>query len=160
MRGVQHIVLPLFALLTAVGTVAAEEVGRPWGRVDAPSYRQHESVRSGYLGRYNPWEKNRDNGTDERPHYREQEQGPSAPYSWGDRSYYRGPGWQPGESYRPMMPGYEAGNYPSYAPTYSPYPVPAPWGGVLDPNYGNYWNDPYQGLQPNQGILWSDMWRR
>ncbi len=136
--------------------------GRPWGRVDKPAIVPPESGhKSGYLGRYNPWSKSGNNKTDEPPRYRKRgNEDPSsrAPTQSGERVY------PPRQPYAPMplsQPHDQEGRYP-YASPFQPYSVPpglAPWDGGLNPDYGNYWNDPYDTLQPERGLLWSDMWR-
>jgi hypothetical protein len=148
-------VATLVVLSLPGSSVAAEGEGRPWGRLPTPTLSTPESSRqNGYLGRYNPWEKSGDSSSAE-PRYRQRDEVPSP--TTGNSGY---PAVSP---YAPVPPAYPAyaprgnGSYP--APPLPPMPGVSPWGGGLNPEYGNYWNDPYNGLQPERGIIWSDMWR-
>jgi hypothetical protein len=154
-----------FVVLGLPGSATAEGgEGRPWGRLDKPQVIAPESTRqSGYLGRYNPWaRRGEDNASEESsspPRYRQRENNGSnraeglSPYS----------GEQPVPSYAPMPRPYYGygpmGGEHYSAPSLSPYPGSAPWGGGMVPDYGGYLPGPYNSLQPDTGILWSDMWR-
>ena len=153
-----NILLPLLSLVCAPA-VAQEALERPWGRLDnTVKSPTPSSAKSGYLGRYNPWGSKQNNeGREgaEQPRYRE-------PQSHNENRYRAAPSITPwGYSQRPAYP------YPSpydygrpYGDTYpGGMPGLAPWFGGINPNYGNYWNDPYETLSPDTGLLWSDMWR-
>lgn len=147
---------------------ADEGAGRPWGRLNQPSLSTPESnSKSGYLGRYNPWTKGSKGGSGEPQRYRQR--GDRNPASRAARinSGARGPGYPSTQYYAPQLPGYPGrnlmGNDPYSASPFSssPYLGIIPGNGYLNPNYGNYWNDPYDSMmQPGSGIIWSDMWRR
>jgi hypothetical protein len=139
---------------------AADEVdGRPWGRLSKPSLSAPaSSSQRGYRGRYNPWSSEGRSDSKE-PRYRQRDDAAASnvpPFN----GYH---GYPPRQPYTPSPPPYPAygplGGAPYAAPSPSPYSGMAPWGGGLNPNYGGYWNDPYNTLQPDRGILWSDMWR-
>lgn len=139
-------------------SVAEGGEGRPWGRLAKPVLSAPESTRqSGYLGRYNPWAKKGENGSGE-PRYRKRDDAQSS----DPNPYTAFPGYPPVQPYAQMPPV-----YPGYAPRNDvPYTAPpplytggAPWGGGMNPDYGSYLTGPYNGVQPDRGILWSDMWR-
>lgn len=145
--------------LALSGYAVADEAdgGRPWGRLAKPSLSAPAStLQRGYLGRYNPWNNDGKSGSRE-PQYRQRESAPASnlPPSGAAYGY---PAVQPYTAPSPY-PGYgsSGGTDPYAAPP--AYGGMAPWGGGLNPDYGGYWNDPYNTLQPDRGILWSDMWR-
>ncbi len=153
--------LPLLALLAL--PVAAEEAAvRPWGRLGGSAVTKPTDGNSGYLGRYNPWNKETDTHSENSPRYRERD---SDNRGRGDRGSYRkygaveAPAPHPYTPYSPAYPyGYGAmGGYPYSDPYFSPMQGLAPWRGGLNPDYGNYWNDPYDALYPDRGSFWSDM---
>ncbi len=156
------LLLPLVFALYPEVSYADSAQGRPWGRVDKPAFTAPETGRrSGYLGRYNPWSNSGENGTDEPPRYRQRGVEDPSSRASGVTPYGGVPGYPAMQPYAPM-PGYpyNPGVAPGYSTqSYLPMPGLAPWDGGLNPNYGNYWNDPYDTLQPDRGILWSDMWR-
>lgn len=158
-RYLQHLLASGYALCIAMfmllglpcSSAAEEGTGRPWGRLHtSPAGVQQTPPQSGYLGRYNPWVKGGDNAPTQ-PRYRQRDAAPAAnvthPANQG--------GYPP-----PAANSFTGqGAAPYLAPPFPAYPVVAPWGGGLSPDYGGYWNDPYDNLQPDRGILWSDMWR-
>ena len=156
--------LPLVSVLLPYHCVAEEQQGRPWARLDKPVVSAPQvNKKSGYLGRYNPWSKGSENPTeDEPPRYRKRDNANSTTNSGAYRAY--GNAWGPSpQPYAPYGPGFSnapSGGYPYGGSNFSPMQGLAPWGGGLNPDYGNYWNDPYDALHPDTGILWSDMWRR
>ncbi len=157
------LVLSLASLLLPCHGVAEEQQGRPWGRLDKPVVNAPQANnKSGYLGRYNPWTKGSENSTDEPPRYRNRDNANPATNSGVYRSYGStwGPSPQPYTPYGPEFSYAPNVGYPYDGVYSSPMQGLAPWGGGLNPNYGNYWNDPYDALHPDTGILWSDMWRR
>lgn len=149
------------------GASAEEGDGRPWGRLNKPLVTAPETTRqTGYLGRYNPWARSGENASAEPaqpPRYRQREDGNGSSRAEGLSPYSGVPASPAAQQYAPMPPRYYGygqiggGGYP--APPVSPYPGGAPWGGGLSPDYGSYMPGPYNNLQPNTGILWSDMWR-
>ena len=149
------LVLPLAAVIFPADAYADSTQGRPWGRVDKPTFSAPDTGRrSGYLGRYNPWSNSGKNSTDAPPRYRKRDDDAPSSSASGVAPY----------GVQPHMPvpnyPYNSGGAYGYSPQpYSPMPGLAPWDGGMNPNYGNYWNDPYDTLQPDRGILWSDMWR-
>ena len=152
--------LLLMLSMSVTGFVSAGEVEtRPWGRLNKPTLggAQESKRQDGYLGRYNPWVTQEGSGTDEAPRYRQQEQRSTAQSVPGYPSPLGASGYPP-LTY-PPAPGPDGNYYRHSSPPYSPYPGLSPWNGGLNPHYGNYWNDPYGNLQPDTGILWSDMWR-
>lgn len=157
-----------FVMLGLPGSATAEEVeGRPWGRLDKPQVIAPESSRqSGYLGRYNPWARNGESVADESsppPRYRPRDDDNGASRAEGVSPYRGMPVVPSSPQYAPVTPRYYGygpmggENYP--APPLSPYPGNTPWGGGMTPGYGGYLPGPYNSLQPDTGILWSDMWR-
>ena len=152
------ILLPLLGFLCV--PVNAQE--RPWGRVDnSVKSPDSSNAPSGYLGRYNPWGNKQDNGSPEvteQPRYRE-------PQSHNAQSYRAAPSGNPW-GYPQQRPAYPYSSPYDYGMPYgNSYPggmgMPglAPWFGGINPGYGNYWNDPYETMRPDTGLLWSDMWR-
>jgi hypothetical protein len=176
--GISSLLLP--------GVSGAEEyVGRPWGRLNTPSLIAPETNRrSGYLGRYNPWSNSGEKSSGEpsaAPRYRQRDNENPSSQAGGLISPYSGgtPAYPAKQYYTPVQPSYPATqHYPPVQPSYpgngtmgidgysasplpsAPYAGQTPWGGGGNPNYGNYLNEPYDSLQPNRGILWSDMWRQ
>ncbi|MCW8919057.1 MAG: hypothetical protein OQL08_09625 [Gammaproteobacteria bacterium] len=147
-----------FVALALAGHAVADEVdgSRPWGRLSKPSLSAPASTsQRGYLGRYNPWSSERKSESRE-PQYRQRDSA-AAPDLSPSGVPYGYPAVQP-YTVPPAYPGYGQGGAAPYAapPLYGGM---APWGGGLNPDYGGYWNDPYNTLQPDRGILWSDMWR-
>jgi hypothetical protein len=155
--------LSLGALLSPAASLAEEGAGRPWGRLNKPALRAPEAENnSGYLGRYNPWRRQGGSDENEALRYREQQSGSPAFRSGGGSGYPRG-WYPPAQPYAPPISAYPyggVGGYPYFAPPSLSVPGMAPWYGGLNPDYGNYWNDPYNTLRPDSAILWSDMWRR
>ncbi len=155
--------LPLVSLLLPYHSAAEELQSRPWGRLDKPVVSAPQvNNKSGYLGRYNPWTKGSEYPTDETPRYRNHDEAHSTTNSGAYRSYDNTQGASP-QPYTPYGPEYSYPpdtRYPYGGGYSSPMQGLAPWGGGLNPNYGNYWNDPYDERHPDTGILWSDMWRR
>jgi hypothetical protein len=147
-------------LLGLSGSSFAEEGDRrPWGRLAKPSLSAPDSTRhSGYLGRYNPWVKNGENDSGE-PRYRKRDDEPSS----DSKSYTAVPAYPPRQPYAQMPPAYPeyapGGGAPYTTPPLQPYPGSALWGGGMNPDYRSYLTGPYNGVQPDRGILWSDMWR-
>lgn len=117
--------------------LVAEETKRPWGRLNKPSFvAPQPDGRDGYLGRYNPWNKK---GKYEKPEPRYQ----ADIERKTDRK---------NNKYR----GY---NQPPAYQSNIPYGAISPWGGMdYSRGYGNYRMAPYQPLNPDTGVLWSDMW--
>jgi len=152
--------LLLLLLGTSFNSVAADEQpGRPWGRMDNSMQRDaSQKEPSGYRGRYNPWgsaSRQEEDGVESTPRYRE-------PIVVDTDRYRRVPNAAQWAYQQP--PAYNSGVPNNYGSPYgSFYPGDmqgmAPWHGGINPNYGNYWNDPYGTLQPDTGLLWSDMWR-
>jgi hypothetical protein len=146
-------------LPTAV--VAEEQAGRPWGRLSKPSYSNPQGEgRSGYLGKYNPWQKGGEQSAAE-PRYRKRE---TEKRSGGSRTgpYRTVPGYPPTAPATPYSgyPAWGSESYPVSPRQYSPYLGTSPRGGSgYNPYYGGGWSGPYEGLEPDDGILWSDMWR-
>ena len=157
------LMIPLGLILTP-GTSNAEE-GRPWGRLNKPSLSAPESKqKSGYLGRYNPWSNSGEHATDKPPRYRQRGDDDPSSRAVESNSYtgvQRYPSRQPYAQMPPNYPYDQTGGAYYSAPSlpFIPPPGLSPWGGGLNPNYGNYWNDPYDSMQPDRGIFWSDMWR-
>lgn len=151
------------------GSATAEEVeGRPWGRLSKPLVTAPEPTRqSGYLGRYNPWARNGESAADESsppPRYRQREDKNGSSRAEGVSPYSGIPAAPSSPQYAAPMPPRYYGygpmggeNYP--VPPISSYPGNTPWGGGMTPGYGGYLPGPYNSLQPDTGILWSDMWR-
>ena len=157
------LMIPLGLMLTPE-TSNAEE-GRPWGRLNKPLLSAPESKRkSGYLGRYNPWSNSGEPASDEPPRYRQR--GDDDPSSQeAELNPYTGIQGYPPRSPRALMPRnypYDSTGGAYYSTPTLPSSTPpffSPWSGGMNPNYGNYGNDPYDSMQPGRGILWSDMWR-
>ena len=157
LRLLRQITLVLSLLGLVCVPVAAQE--RPWGRMDNPVTTPGSSAKqSGYLGRYNPWANKREEGQlegDEQPRYRE-----SQPRS--ESRYRAAPPdnpWDYPKRYDYTYPSPYGYGMPYNAPYPGGLPGLAPWFGGINPDYGNYWNDPYDTLSPDTGMLWSDMWR-
>lgn len=157
--------LLLLPLLIVIGTPvsAQERQGRPWGRLDNPV--QGSSVTTspnGYTGRYNPWiheGTSQEQGHQEQPRYRDHQSRSETTYRQAPLPY-TGPRVQSAYPHydSSLLPGY--GYVPPYSGSYPAVtPGMSPWFGGINPNYGNYWNDPYETLRPDTGLLWSDMWR-
>jgi hypothetical protein len=161
-RYLQHLLASGYALCVAMvmllglpcGSMAEEGVGRPWGRLPAsPVGVQETAPQRGYLGRYNPWVKGIENSSAQ-PRYRQRD---NAPAVKANQYGYPPPSAQ---VVPPAVNSFTGqGAAPYWTPPFPAYPDAAPWGGSLSPDYGGYWNDPYDNLQPDRGILWSDMWR-
>jgi hypothetical protein len=158
-------VLPLLFLLFPLSSSAGERGGRPWGGHYTPPIDANGSTRQkGYLGRYNPWgAKQGEEAVEESPRYRqrdgerERSRARRRPYDYRDgypRPYGQPPaGRAVDRGYTPWGNDY---TYPSPAAPYSGY---TPWGDGRNSYYGGQFNGPYNGLQPDTGVLWSDMWR-
>lgn len=157
------LLLPLITVVYPEESFADSQQVRPWGRLDKPSFTPSDPGRkSGYLGRYNPWLKSGENGTDEPPRYRKRGDDDPSSQASGVTPQSSVPAYPSRQPYAPMSSNtpYNTDRRDSYSPQpYLPAPGLAPWDGGLNPNYGNYWNDPYDTLQPDRGLLWSDMWR-
>lgn len=145
-------------------TSTAEEYGRPWGKVGKPSYSSPDTGnRSGYLGRYNPWGQGSSSRPDE-PRYRDRDGDRSSGRDESAPRYRRKAEPQPRQPATPAYPGYGSSwgyesnpRVPSYQLPYSGgYPSGS---GSYDSYYGNFWGSPYDTLEPDTGLIWSDMWR-
>lgn len=159
------LLLPCGVLLFANLAAAEGAEGRPWGRLEKPSVSSTPDSlhQNGYMGRYNPWAaKAGEGGTGDTPRYRNREDGDPSSRAPQTVPYRSVPSGQYAPSYPPYQGPNSVGNgYYPYSPApNTPYPGLFPGSGGLNPYYGGYWNDPYGSLQPDTGILWSDMWRR
>ena len=145
-------------LFVAPLSSSAEEKGvqRPWGnvKIQKPSHGgQPSTSQGGYLGRYNPWLNQQGDNKSETPVYRQHNNKDAPSKTQPAPAYYQQP------PYSPVYPSTGLDRFPVTPPLYAPYPGLSPWSGGVNPLYGNYWNDPYDSMHPNTGILWSDMWR-
>lgn len=134
---------------------AEEALGRPWGRLSAPSVTTPEAPSGGgYLGKYNPWADSANGGAS--LYFRQDDIKPSTRLQ-NNRAYPAAPGSPSTRPNAPMQPDYSR-NYRSSPQLPSPLSESL-FGNNLNPNYGNYWNDPYEMLQPSNGVVWPGMMR-